>query len=246
MELHRIRDDIDLLIGDAYSSNCTIFLAGDEALLVDGMGSRADAAYLQQYVETDLGKRVRFLISTHYFSDHLAALERFPAATIVAHELYAQTFAGERFRSEEEASFFVEPSLTFSDRLSLRFGAHRLELFHNPGHTPSTIGIDVPSADLLFTGDTVVGNIAYIPYGTPALLESALERLRGRGRGQLIASHAGVRDAAPLGHALAYLRALTARPAPVDAPLEEFLPPGLVPSDFERHFHRRNLEHLAA
>ena len=246
MKLNEIADDIHLLIGDTYASNSTVIVAGGEALLVDAMGSRADAAALQRYIEADLGKRVRFIVMTHYFSDHLAALQRFPGATIIAHELFAQTFAAERFRTAEEAAFFVEPSLTFSDRLALRWGAYRLELFHNPGHTMSTIGIDVAKADLLFTGDTIVGNIVYVPYGAPSLLESAVERLRRRRRRQLISSHDDVRGAASLDHALAYLRALTARPAPVETPIEEFLPAGVVASDFERQFHRRNLEHLAA
>jgi cyclase len=234
MRIETIAPDIQIAIGETYESNSTIFLNGREALLIDGMGSAADAGELQRYVENDLGARVRFVISTHYFSDHMAALTRFPEATIIAHELSANTFAIEQHRSDEEAAFFVEPGLTFSDRMTLHWGAHTLELFHNPGHTMSTIGVDVADADLLFTADTAVGNIAYIVYTTPKLVAQALERLRDRGRHRIISSHAGMRDAVALDHALAYLRAL--QEGGVEEPSE----------DFERVFHRRNLEHLAA
>jgi glyoxylase-like metal-dependent hydrolase (beta-lactamase superfamily II) len=234
MRIETIAPDIQIAIGETYESNSTIFLNGREALLIDGMGSAADAGELQHYIENDLGARVRFIISTHYFSDHMAALAHFPEATIIAHELSAKTFASEQNRSDEEASFFVEPGLTFCDRLTLRWGAHTLELFHNPGHTMSTIGVDVADADLLFTADTAVGNIAYVVYTTPALVAQALERLRDRGRHRIIASHGGMRDAVALDHALAYVRALQA--GGVDEPLD----------DFERIFHRRNLEHLTA
>jgi glyoxylase-like metal-dependent hydrolase (beta-lactamase superfamily II) len=234
MRIETVAPDIHIAIGETYESNSTIFLNGREALLIDAMGSASDAAELQRHVENALGARVRFIISTHYFSDHMAALARFPGATIIAHELSASTFASEQHRSDEETSFFIEPGLTFSDRLTLRWGAHTLELFHNPGHTMSTIGVDVADADLLFTGDTAVGNIAYVVYTTPELVAQALERLRDRGRHRIIASHGGMRDAVALDHALAYVRALQAGSA--DEP----------PEEFERVFHRRNLEHLAA
>ena len=48
-------------------------MAGDQALLIDGMGSVEDAARLRETLVTEWGKRVVFLISTHYFSDHMAA-----------------------------------------------------------------------------------------------------------------------------------------------------------------------------
>jgi len=233
MQLEIIASDIQLAIGEAYGSNSTIFLAGRDALLVDGMGSAADAAELRRYVEEDLGARVRLIVSTHYFSDHMAALSRFPGAIVIAHENYAHTFASEQHRTDEEAAFFVEPDLTFSDRLTLRWGAHALELFHNPGHTMSTIGVDVADADLLFTADTVVGNIAYFVYSTMDAVAEALNRLRVRRRRRIIASHGGMHDAVTINCALAYLRAL--RSGEVDEGKLE---------DFERVFHRRNLEFL--
>src|SRR5262245_16211320 len=164
MRVNRIDDDLYLAIGQAYRSNSTIFISGGEALLVDGTGSRADAEKLQSFVEKELGKEVRFILCTHFFSDHLAALKYFPRATVIAHENYRSTLDSEMYRTEEERSFFEEPDILIRDGIKLRWGRFTLDLRHNPGHTPSTLLVDIREADLLMVGDTLVGNIVYLNY----------------------------------------------------------------------------------
>jgi glyoxylase-like metal-dependent hydrolase (beta-lactamase superfamily II) len=251
----QVESDIHLFIGKTYHSNSTAFVRGDEVLLVDGMASRADAEALRERVETGLGKRVRFLVATHYFSDHLAALKLFPDAEIIAHKNYLHTFTTERHRTEEEAANFVEPTMLVSDELVLRWGRYTLEIFHNPGHTMSTLSIEVPEADLLMSGDNVVGNIAYIAYSSPDMARHALSRLRRRGRSRLISSHAGVRSSEALENAIGYLDRLKAEAESAwqsgtegDAvqriPIGKCLKPELKASQYEELYHRRNLESI--
>src|SRR4030095_13934090 len=121
--------------------------------LVDGMASFQDAEELRKKIEIDLRKQVRFIIVTHYFSDHLAALKLFPRAQIVAHQNYMLTFSNEKFRTAEEEANFVEPTMLISDALLMKWGQYTLEIFHNPGHTQSTVSIDVPEADLIMAAD---------------------------------------------------------------------------------------------
>lgn len=242
MQIEQLAPDLFIAIGDAYHANSTVFIKGDDALLIDGMGSTADATALRRLLEDDMQKRVRFIISTHYFSDHIAALRLFPGAEIVAHELYAQTFRTERHRTPEEAAHFVEPTMVIGDRMRMRWGRFTLDLFHNPGHTMSTLGIDVPEADLLFAGDTIVGNLVYLAYSAPELFAVALERLAQRGRGRIVASHGGAVSSAAIGHARHYLGRLTAG----ETAIESCLPPGVAATDFERIFHERNLATLDA
>jgi len=188
---------------------------------------------------------VRLIVSTHYFADHMAALGLFSEADIITHQDYLATWKSEQFRSQEEAEHFVEPTITISDRMSIRWGEHRLDVFHNPGHTPSSLAVDVPTADLLHVSDTIVGNIGYFRYTTPAILAAAIDRLRLRGRRRILASHGNVVDAVALEHAASYLDAVVARPRP-NAPLADYLPEGVAPNDFESVFHQRNLEQLAS
>lgn len=253
MREQQVESDIHVFIGETYHSNSTAFVRGDEVLLVDGMASRADAEELRERIEGGLGKQVRFIVATHYFSDHLAALKLFPRADIIAHRNYLHTFSTERHRTREEEAHFVEPTMLVSDALSMKWGRYTLEMFHNPGHTMSTLSIEVPEADLLMTGDNLVGNIAYFAYSTPDMARHALQRLKRRGRSRLISSHAGVRDGEALGNAIAYLDNLktSARAAwrlggegdaVLRIPIDECLRPAIKASPYEELYHRRNLE----
>ena len=245
MRITSIQPDIHVAIGEAYGSNATAYLNGDEVLLVDAMGSIADANDLRRWIERDLGKRLRFIVSTHYFSDHLAALRSFPGADIIAHALYMHTWASEQFRSREEEEHFAPPTITFDDRMTIHWGNHTLELFHNPGHTMSTIGVDVASADLLHVGDTIVGNIAYIRYSPAQLLGEAIERARQRQRRLVLTSHGVPRDSVALQHAKTYLQNLVQKSGSgSELSLEDCLAPGIVGTEFERIYHGRNVETL--
>ncbi|HEX8144531.1 MAG TPA: MBL fold metallo-hydrolase [Pyrinomonadaceae bacterium] len=253
MRVEQIAPDIYNLVGEIMDSNSTVVVSGEEALLVDAMASRSDAEALRHFVETQLGKRARFIICTHFFSDHLAALHLFPGASVMAHQNYTHTFDIERFRTEEEATHYVEPDILIRDGVRMRWGLYELEVFHNPGHTMSTLNIDIAGADLLLVGDNIVGNLVYLYYSTPALMKTALERLRRRARRRIIEGHQGVLGGETVDNALHYLEALKAQ---VEAArlsagrddsimkigLDQCLKPGVEGTAFERVFHERNLQ----
>lgn len=247
IQINKIQQDLYLVIGETYKSNSTVFISGDEVLLVDALGSTQDADDLRSFIELDLEKRVRLILSTHYFSDHLAGLNTFPHATVLAHENYRDTFDSEQFRSDEEMSFFREPNVLISDRIKIRWGSFTLDVFHNPGHTSSTLAVDVLEADLLFVGDTLVGNILYLRYSTPERFVTALDRLRSKARPQIISSHGGVRSSDAIDNAAYYLERLRSREVDeslLGAPLEDFLPANVSPVAYERLYHERNLQTL--
>ncbi len=250
MNIRELQPDVYLAIGETYESNSKVLLRGDEALVVDTTASSADAEALRTFVEKDLGKRVRFVVATHYFSDHIAGLKYFPAAEIIAHRDYRHTFDSEVFRSDEERAFFVEPHITFDDRMTLRWGRFTLELEHTPGHTMSTVAVEVPEADLLLVGDTTVGNIVYLRYSSPQLFLPALERLKRRARGGVLASHGAETCPRTLDRALHYVRELGEQVRRADfrperirqVPLQSCLAEGVKGTAFEEIFHQRNLE----
>ncbi|HEV2915173.1 MAG TPA: MBL fold metallo-hydrolase [Pyrinomonadaceae bacterium] len=253
MRVREIAPDVYSLIGEAMASNSTIIANGDEVLMIDAMGSRSDAEELRRFVESELGKRVRFIICTHFFSDHLAALKLFPQSQIIAHRNYAHTFDSERFRTDEEMAHFVEPDILISDGIRMRWGKYELDVFHNPGHTMSTINIDIPGADLLMVGDNIVGNLVYLYYSSPDLAKEALERLHRRGRAHVIEGHGGLLGGETVGNALYYLDSLAKNVAAarlsaqnddaiLEIGMEECFKPGVEGTDFERKFHKRNLQ----
>ncbi|MCI0441609.1 MBL fold metallo-hydrolase [bacterium] len=247
MRVEQIETDLYIAIGDAFDSNSTILLSCKEALVIDALGSKRDAHDLKHLIEQNFEARVRFFISTHYFSDHLAALKLFPDSQIVAHKNYRHTFDQERFRSEEEALFFVEPTILMSDDLTIRWGRFHVNLFYNPAHTTSTINVDIPEADLIHVGDTIVGNMIYVAYSSPAEFFPALERIKQKGRKKLISSHLGPRSIDAIHHAESYLRTLQDKVTEPGSKitLQECLPPGVEGTPFENIFHKRNVLFLS-
>ncbi len=254
MRVQQIDADVHIAIGDAYDSNSTIVLNGKDALLIETMATRKDAQELKDFVEGRLEKKVRFIVSTHYFSDHLAGLKLFPHSQIVAHKNYRHTFDSELHRSDEEKSNFVEPTMLISDEMILHWGRYNLHLFYNPGHTMSTINVDIPEADLIHVGDTLVGNTVYMKYSSPLLFSRALQEIRRRGRTNLISSHGNVRAAAAVDHASYYLESLQrlaakgwqegSEEAISNLRLNDCLPSGVEGTPFENIFHKRNLQSI--
>ena len=181
MEIEILNPAVHVAIGDRLHSNSTIFINGSDVFLVEAMAAREDAEKLRNYVETELNKRVRFILCTNYFSDHMAALKVFPDAQIITHKDYSHTFAIEAFRSAEESDFFVEPHILVSDQLVIKWGDVTLNIFHNPSQTMTNLNIEVPEADLIIASDAVVGNIVYLRYSSMDVLNRALKRLQRAG-----------------------------------------------------------------
>lgn len=254
MRKEQLETDIFSIIGDSYQSISTAFIRGDEVLLVDALASRRDAEELRDFIETELKKDVRFIILTHYMCDHMAALKSFPKAEIIAHQNYRRTFDSQKSVSKEEADFYTEPTIVFSDGILMKWGRLTLDVFHNPSHTQSTVGIDVPEADLLLIGDAIFGNTIFLSSaGEPKLFKSAISNLRSRNRRRIIPGHIGVRDETVFENAEFYLDALEkevekARQLPdgekaiLQIPIKNCLPNEIAASDFEDEFHRLNLK----
>ena len=77
--------DAVLFHGDRYGSTSLALFDGDRALLVEGLGSVEDARSLRAALVAE-GRSPALLVSTHFFSDHMAAWNLFPEAPLLAHE----------------------------------------------------------------------------------------------------------------------------------------------------------------
>jgi cyclase len=247
MRITAIEPDILVFRGDFFESLATAFIHAGDVLLVDALASRADAEEMRRHLEEELGTKVRVIVATHYMNDHMAGLRLFPGAQIIAQRYFMHTFLSQRGRSAGDDEDFVAPTTVFGDTLTLCFGRHTLNLFHNPGHTMSTIGIDVLGHDLLFSGDNVLGNIAYVSSSAPALIAGAIDRLRRMGRGRIVPGHIGVLPGEAPQNALHYLGRLRERVlADPDGirgiGIEDCLAAGVAPTPFEREWHGKNLD----
>lgn len=253
MQIEQVAPEIYVSIGRAYHSVATLLIKDDDVLLIDGLASREDAEKLRRFIEDDLAKKVRLIISTHYMSDHMAAFKLFPESLIIAHKGYKHTFDSQRSLTDEEAAYFVRPTIEISNGIVIRWGAYTLDIFHNPSKALSMISVDIAEADLLVVGDAILGNTVFVSSaGVPEQFFVALARLQDRGRSRVIAGHLGVYDGQSIESALFYLRSLqeqvkeARRAARGDNSIREIsiescLAPNVEPSDFEKEYHQLNL-----
>ncbi len=254
MRVEELSPDLFLFRGETYDSGSLAVLAGERAILIDGLASVHDARALRRILVEEWGKRVDLLISTHFFSDHMAAWNLFPEAELLAHASAVQTFWTEEFRTPEEAAHFRAPTRLLSGRLELVWGRFAIEVFESPGHTGDALQVDLPDADLLHVGDAAVGRMAYLHYSAREPIDRALERALSRGRSRILRSHGPVAGPEALRSARAYLAGLEegvreARRAGTriaSIPIASCLPEGEPATEFEALFHRRNLASIAA
>lgn len=253
VHLKPLGPDVFLCVGEDHQSIATVFLDGNDALLVDALGSAADAAALRVLICDELGKTVRVIVATHFMSDHIAGLSIFPDAMVIAHRNYRHTFLSQNRRVD---AFYCEPQVVFDSAMRIRWGRHELRLLHNPGKTMDHISVDVPTADLVCVGDNIVGNIVYLSKADPVQIRTAIGRVKQFGRGTVVGGHMGPFDAAVLDNALHYLDRIRQSVVAIRAQGEgeslasrlatlrigDCLAPGVEASAFETAWHLRNLE----
>lgn len=258
MQIEQIATDILLFRGESYESLATAFVDGDRVLLIDALASEDDAAAMRAHLEDTLGLTVAVIVLTHCFTDHMAGVTLFPAAEVVAQRLFMYTFLEKGDRPLQQRQEFVVPTSVVDQQCTVRWGRYMLDIFHNPGKTVCSLGIDVPAADILFVGDNIVGNIGYIGGSAPELIDEAIGRLECRGRRRVIPGHMGVQDARALSNARRYLAKLRERVLhirqvfqPQEAALaireiavEACAAEEVALSSFERHWHSQNLNRI--
>ena len=253
MRFEELGSSVLMFVGDEYESVATAFLDGHDVLLVDSLGSAEDAHWLRRVLCVDMGKTVRAVAATHFMSDHIAGMWLFPNALTIAHRHHRHTFLSQNRRVDE---FYREPQVVFDNAMTIRWGQHELHFLHNPGKTMDHVSVDVPTADLVCAGDNIVGNIVYLSKADPALIRTAIGRMRQFGRSAIIGGHMGRFSAATLDNAIHYLdrlqdvviRIRTHEPLQeagdhiASIPIEACMAPQVEPAAFERQWHQHNLE----
>ncbi|HWK75200.1 MAG TPA: MBL fold metallo-hydrolase [Povalibacter sp.] len=253
MRFEELRPDVIMFVGEQRESVATAFLDGEDVLLVDSLGSTEDAHWLRRVLCEDMGKTVRVLAATHFMSDHMAGMPLFPEALTIAHRHHRHTFLSQNQRID---AFYREPKVVFDSAMTVRWGQHELRLLHNPGKTMDHVSVDVPTADLVCSGDNIVGNTVYLSKADPVLMRAAIGRMRQFGRSTVIGGHMGRFAASVLDNATHYLdelkntvMRLRAELAPkvvdehiASIRIETCLAPNVQPMAFEREWHQRNLE----
>ena len=123
VRFEELGSNVLMFVGDDHESVATAFLNGNDVLLVDSLGSLADASWLRRVLCEDMGKTVRVVAATHFMSDHIAGMSLFPDALTIAHRHHRHTFLSQNRRVD---AFYREPQVVFDSAMTVRWGQHEL------------------------------------------------------------------------------------------------------------------------
>lgn len=208
VSIFRVRDEVD-----AFAVRTERFVA-----LIDTLSTPELCKAVLRELEPDLRGRPLVVVNTHADWDHVwgnaAVGDRAP---IIAHASAAdrlrssQATAVLREKAAAERRFadvrLVEPTVTFTDTLTLQGGDLTLRLLHTPGHTDDHIAVWIPELLLCLAGDAAEDPIPEVTSAHPDDLRQlcwSLRRLRGLKPSIVLPSHGETTDPLLLERNLGY------------------------------------------
>ena len=143
-------------------------LDGGDALVYDTHVSVEHGRFIRSTLEAEGAERFTVLLS-HNHLDHVAGTAAFDDCEVLATERTAEILAANRVAIEAgelegppPIDPLILPTRTFSERMEMRIGRHRLELIHFDIHSDDAAVVWMPDQRLLFAGDTVEDTVTYV------------------------------------------------------------------------------------
>jgi glyoxylase-like metal-dependent hydrolase (beta-lactamase superfamily II) len=154
--------EIKQLVVGPLLTNCYILISNKEAVVID------PGAGLKKILKEIEGKKLKYIILTHYHWDHILG----------ALKLKEKTGAKILIHKGEKDFIKFQPDQLLDGGEEIRIGNEYLKIIHTPGHTKGSISI--LGKDFIFTGDTIFED-GYgrtdLPGGSKKDLKESLEKL---------------------------------------------------------------------
>jgi cyclase len=191
---------------------------------------------------------VRFIVITHAHGDHILGTGLFGDEVLVfgnrpayekmgAHSPswvrnWVTTWSWDNADDVEEmaAARIVLPDVVFGKELTLRLGGVEMWILPLPGHLAESVGVLVPAAGVLITGDALFcEHHPYIAEGNLQVWLKSLDKMRTLGAQRFIPGHGPVCGLEAIEHQYRYMeKMLDARNRWNPADGEKSLPAGVV------------------
>lgn len=155
---------------NSYGANVGVVVGKEGVIVIDALISAKEGKRLQRDIRKITNKPVRYVVLTHAHMDHALGASVFTdqGALLVSHELERAYLerkgqgilnkAAQFGLSKEDmaGTRVVLPSITFTERLTLRLGDETVELIHQlPSHSTGSTLVLLPRQKVLFTGDVL-------------------------------------------------------------------------------------------
>ena len=185
MRRERVADNIYVFISDAYVQvTCGVLIGRTEAIVIDTLPVPQETRAVRDFIAEKLGpNRVRYVINTHFHSDHVYGSYLFPSARVISHagcREQLDTVGRASLQAAKRRSPILSevelrlPSVTFQEEMRVHVYPWTLRLIHTPGHTSDSLVVSLPGEKLLFAADTVMP-VPHIVWGDRKRMKSSLE-----------------------------------------------------------------------
>lgn len=202
MVRERVAENVYVFTSDLYASvNAGAVIGPDWSILIDTLAFPEETREIRDFLEQDLGSRVRYVINTHYHADHSFGTCWFPGAVVIGHAMCRQLLdtlgrkgleqaqqAGTEFRDVE----IVLPDVVVDQgKVILRLGKRSVEIIPLPGHSPDGIGVHLMDEHVLFAGDVMM-SVPYLVDGDYDAMVDSLKKIPKLKLESLIQGHGDV------------------------------------------------------
>lgn len=195
----RVSDNVYVFTSEIYAQvNSGAVVGPDFTVLIDTLAYPNEVRDIKRFIEERLGRPVRYIINTHYHTDHTLGNSFFPQATIVSHALcrhFLDTKGREALEASKESNLELRevgirlPNVTFEGgSATVRVGKRTLELVPLPGHSADGIGVLVVEDRVLFSGDVMMP-VPYLADGDYDLMVASMKSIARMKLENLVQGH---------------------------------------------------------
>jgi len=183
----RVSENVYVFTSEIYAQVNSGAVVGPEyAVLIDTLAYPDEIRDIKRFIEDRLGRPVRYIINTHYHTDHTLGNNFFPRATIISHALcrhFLDTRGRRALEGFQESSTELGevgirlPNVTFDEgSATIRVGKRTLQLVPLPGHSADGIGVLVVEDRVLFSGDVMMP-VPYLADGDYDLMVASMKSI---------------------------------------------------------------------
>ena len=198
----RVADDVYTFQSDLYAQvNAGAVIGQEWAVVIDTLAFPEETLAIRDFIESELKRKVRYVINTHYHADHSWGNCYFPGAYVISHDLCRKNLQKYGQRSLESAletdtvfqkTQIVLPHLTLeTGLLELIVGDKTLRFIELPGHSEDGIGVYIIEDEVLFSGDVWMP-IPHIVDGDPDVMRESLKKIESLTIENVVQGHGDV------------------------------------------------------
>ena len=242
VNLDRISDSVFVHVKGETRANIAFIDLGDFIVAVDSGMFPTVAEELRRQIERIRGKRIRYLIITHYHGDHVFGNQAYEDCEIIAskktYEIMAKRLENEwspeklkeyisrnpELAEKLKGLRIVLPTTTFSSKYVIGKDNNVIEVYEADGHCDGSVFVYFPKEKVLVAGDLYFAKMW--PYGGDPTVDpykwvAALEKMLEPGVNIVVPGHGPVTSKEDLAEYLNFMKMLVRK-------IEEYVDQGIT------------------